>query len=396
MPFWKSKKSKNRKKGGGGFLTYDDAYQLIQDNIDEAVEFYELEPAVVIQVLLDPSYLPKTGAPDGGQMPDYSLLGTIRARFVESQNENDSIEGYIKPLSPHIVTYPLVGEVVNVAKHGKQMYYYQPLNMGNNVNMNVASGETTDSKITAHTTEHNRTILGEYGDMVMNGRFGQGIKFGSDPYYQYPEIKITNRQSVPPQKTKDTHYPHLQNINADGSSIFITSGPAREVDALIPSTLTLTTPDVLDGDMITLNSDRLVFNSKGTDIHMFANRNLNLSANEEINLELGVNAFGGRITLGDAESTNPMVLGNQLEDLFEKLFSSLNSFSNAISNATGVAEVGDAANVMKTEMEKMKTDLPQILSDTVYITENQTDEITSINEVEGEVQPIIQVAGVRG
>ena len=396
MPFWKSKKSKNRKKGGGGFLTYDDAYQLIQDNIDEAVEFYELEPAVVIQVLLDPSDLPKTGAPGGGQMPDYSLLGTIRARFVESQNENDSIEGYIKPLSPHIVTYPLIGEVVNVAKHGKQMYYYQPLNMGNNVNMNVASGETTDSKITAHTTEHNRTILGEYGDMVMNGRFGQGIKFGSDPYYQYPEIKITNRQSVPPQKTKDTHYPHLQNINADGSSIFITSGPAREVDALIPSTLTLTTPDVLDGDMITLNSDRLVFNSKGTDIHMFANRNLNLSANEEINLELGINSFGGRITLGDAESTNPMVLGNQLEDLFEKLFSSLNSFSNAISNATGVAEVGDAANVMKTEMEKMKTDLPQILSDTVYITENQTDEITSINEVEGEVQPIIQVAGVRG
>ena len=396
MPFWKSKKTKNRKTGGGGFLTYDDAYQLIQDNIDEAVEFYELEPAVVIQVLLDPSDLPKTGAPGGGQMPDYSLLGTIRARFVESQNENDSIEGYIKPLSPHIVTYPLVGEVVNIAKHGKQMYYYQPLNMGNNVNMNIAGGETTDSKITAHTTEHNRTILGEYGDVVMNGRFGQGIKFGSDPYYQYPEIKITNRQSVPPQKAKNAHYPHLQNINADGSSIFITSGPAREVDALIPSTLTLTTPDVLDGDMITLNSDRLVFNSKGTDIHMFANRNLNLSANEEINLELGVNAFGGRITLGDAESTNPMVLGNQLEDLFEKLFSSLNSFSNAISNATGVAEVGDAANVMKTEMEKMKTDLPQILSDTVYITENQMDEITSINEVEGEVQPIIQVAGVRG
>jgi hypothetical protein len=74
----------------------------------------------------------------------------------------------------------------------------------------------------------------------------------------------------------------------------------------------------------------------------------------------------------------------------------LNSFSNAISNATGVSEVGDAANVMKTEMEKMKTDLPQILSDTVYITENQMDNITSINDVEGEVQPVVQVAGVRG
>ena len=50
MPFWKSKKTKNRKTGGGGFLTYDDAYQLIQDNIDEAV-------------------------------------GTIKARFIESQNK---------------------------------------------------------------------------------------------------------------------------------------------------------------------------------------------------------------------------------------------------------------------------------------------------------------------
>ncbi len=88
---------------------------------------------------------------------------------------------------------------------------------------------------------------------------------GSDPFYQYPDIKITNRQSVPPHKIQDEHYPHLQNINADGSSIFITSGPARVIDSLIPACVTLTTPDVLDGDMITLNSDRLVFNSKNTD-----------------------------------------------------------------------------------------------------------------------------------
>ena len=198
------------------------------------------------------------------------------------------------------------------------MYYYQPLNIKNHVNMNVSNNVSTDPKITAQTTELNRNILSEYGDVVFNGRFGQAIKFGSDPYYLYPDIKITNGQSVPLQKTQDEYYPHVQNINDDGSSIFMTSGPAREVDVLIPAVQTLTTPDVLDGDMITLNSDRIVFNSKQTDIHMFARRNLNLSANEEINLELGINAIGGRITLGDAESTNPMVLGNQLEGLFEK------------------------------------------------------------------------------
>ena len=375
MPFFKSKKNKNRRTDGGGFVTYNDAYQLIKDNIDEAIEFYELEPAIVTKVFLDPKDFPKKDTPTGNsKMPDYSYLGTVRARFVESQDVGDEI-----------------------AKHGNQMYYCQPLNMRNHVNMNVANNVPTDPKVTAQTTEHNRNLLSEYGDVVINGRFGNGIKFGSDPFYQYPDIKITNRQSVPPQKIQDEHYPHLQNINADGSSIFITSGPAREVDALIPSTINLTTPDVLDGDMITLNSDRLVFNSKETDIHMFANRNLNLSANEEINLELGVNAIGGRITLGDAESTNPMVLGNQLEDLFEKLLSSLSSFSNSTSGATGVSEIADAGEILKKDIEDISINmLPQILSDTVYITENQINEVTSINEVEGEVEPIIQVAGVRG
>ena len=398
MPFFKSKKNKKRRTDGGGFTTYSDVYQIVKDTVDEALEFYELEPAIVTQILLDPEDFPKKDIPNGnGKMPDYSYLGTVRASFVESQKDEEEIDEYVKPLSPHMVAYPLVGEVVNIAKHGNQMYYYQPLNIKNHVNMNVANNVTTDSRVTAFTTDHNRNFLSEYGDVVFNGRFGQGIKFGSDPYYLYPDIKITNRQSVLPQKTLDEHYPHLQNINADGSSIFITSGPAKKVDALVPSTETLTTPKLLEGDMITLNSDRLVFNSKKTDIHMFANRNLNLSANEEINLELGLNAFGGRITLGDAESTNPMVLGNQLEDLFEKLFSTLSSFSNSVSNATGVAEVGDAAKLMLTEVENIKTNmLPKTLSDTVYITENQMNQVTSINEVEGEVQPIVQVAGVRG
>ena len=398
MPFFKSRKSKNRRTDGTGFLTYSDAYQLIKENIDEAIEFYELEPAIVTEVLLDPNDFPKKDTPSGnGKMPDYSYLGTIRARFVESQDVGDVIDDYIKPLSPHMVAYPLIGEVVNIAKHGNQMYYYQPLNMRNHVNMNVANNVSTDPKVTAQTTEFNRNLLSEYGDVVINGRFGNGIKFGSDSFYQYPDIKITNRQSVPPQKIQDEHYPHLQNINADGSSIFITSGPARETDVLIPAVQTLTTPDVLDGDMITINSDRLVFNTKETDIHMFSSRNLNLAAKDEINLELGLESIGGRITLGDAESTNPMVLGNQLQDLFEKLFTSLQSFTNSVSNATGVAEVGDAAKVMLDEVQNMKSNiLPSILSDTVYITENQLEEINSIDEVEGDVETPVQVAGVRG
>ena len=398
MPFFKSRKNRHRRGSSTGFTTYDDVYQLIKENIDEAVEFYELEPAIVTEVFLDPKDLPKKDIPNGnGVMPDYSFLGTIKARFIESQSDDDEIDEYIKPLSPHIVAYPLIGEIVNVAKHGSQMYYYQPLNIKNHVNMNVSPNVTTDSKVSAETTEHNRTLLGEYGDVVFSGRFGQSIKFGSDPYYLYPDIKITNRQSVPPQKTQDEYYPHVQNLNADGSSIFITSGPAREIDVLIPAVETLSTPDIIEGDVITLNSDRLIFNSKETDIHMFAAQNLNLSANSEINLELGLTAFGGRITLGDAESDNPMVLGDQLEDLFERLFSSLNNFSNSVSNSTGVAEIGDAAKVMLGDISDIRLNLlPKIFSDTVFITENFTEEITEVIDIEADTETPVQVAGVRG
>ena len=52
---------------------------------------------------------------------------------------------------------------------------------------------------------------------------------------------------------------------------------------------------------------------------------------------------------------------------------------------------------LKKDIEDISTNiLPQILSDTVYITENQSNEVTSVNEVEGDVEPIVQVAGVRG
>ena len=92
MPFFKSRKNKNRRTDGTGFLTYADAYQLIKENIDEAVEFYELEPAIVTEVFLEPKKLPKKDIPNGnGVMPDYSFLGTIKARFIESQSDDDEI-----------------------------------------------------------------------------------------------------------------------------------------------------------------------------------------------------------------------------------------------------------------------------------------------------------------
>ena len=92
-----------------------------------------------------------------------------------------------------------------------------------------------------------------------------------------------------------------------------------------------------------------------------------------------------------------MVLGDQLEDLFERLFSSLSNFSNSVSNSTGVAEIGDAAKVMLGDISDIKLNLlPKIFSDTVFITENFTEEITEVIDIEADTETPVQVAGVRG
>ena len=45
MPFFKKvEKVQIAEQTAQVILTYSDAYQLIKENIDEAIEFYELEP----------------------------------------------------------------------------------------------------------------------------------------------------------------------------------------------------------------------------------------------------------------------------------------------------------------------------------------------------------------
>ena len=84
----------------------------------------------------------------------------------------------------------------------------------------------------------------------------------------YPNIKITNRQSVPDAKIIDMDFPHTQDINSDGSSIFITSGELKtELEELQPAADSIRwLPSVggkMNGDMITINSDKVVLNAKG-------------------------------------------------------------------------------------------------------------------------------------
>ena len=86
MSYRKSSFVYNREVTKTGVASYEDVYSIIRDNVDNEVEFYEIEPAIVTKVYLEPKDLPYSNG-----ISDYSKYGTIKARFLYSQSGDDEI-----------------------------------------------------------------------------------------------------------------------------------------------------------------------------------------------------------------------------------------------------------------------------------------------------------------
>ena len=140
--------------------------------------------------------------------------------------------------------------------------------------------------------------------------------------------------------------------------------------------------------MVTINSDKLVFNAKGDgtinksngDIHMLANRNINLSSRTSVNIEV---EGDGTINLGDPDSQNPAVKGKELTELLVPLFSTLKQFANKISsNDVGPLQISKAASEFKKDMENLEPKILSVLSDKVRIA---NDKSVTVDSEAGEI-----------
>ena len=272
----------------------------------DSVMFYELEPAVVLDVIRDedhPVFKDKVSTPRIKEQEwpegfnwegdiDYSWIGRIKARMLYSQNKSPLNElSWILPMETAVKEYPLVNEVVIVAKYVNNIYYTRRLNSRNflnnsadfrtepryGANNRLDSGNCPNlvgarniSNISPASNDYGQ-YLGKYfkannkvrplkhfeGDTVYESRFGSSIRFGcyedntdidigttkgnGDEYNEFlgnPKIIIRNRQR--PRREDENIYQHTiqEDINEDGSSIWITSGKT-----VVNFTPTLTGPN---------------------------------------------------------------------------------------------------------------------------------------------------------
>lgn len=207
---------------------------------DENQYFYEFEPAVVLDVILDENHpifktnvakLDNTSVPDNFEgnpvsenSIDYSWIGRILIRPLISAykvNKDDINDWAIPMENTGIVEYPLVNEVVIVGKYFKKLYYFRKLNIPNGFINNSAdlskernSGTSTvnlEKRVnpnekpkvyqgppslmvsSKYATSDDRAALGRYflanknirsikkyeGDTVIESRFGQSIRFSA-------------------------------------------------------------------------------------------------------------------------------------------------------------------------------------------------------------------------
>jgi hypothetical protein len=240
MPYWKIKNSigNNSKFHQHGFKSTDNSSNLS--------EFYELEEAVVLDVIMDETHeaIPKLVAeewPDNYKdqltsknSKDYTYIGRVlfRGKYSQIGLPREQLT-WAKPInSTGIVEFPLLNEVVLVGKYRDEWYYFRKLNLTGFTNNNarfeieITEGNTSGNRENADENDNSfipipgpisylgptsvknaniSGVLGSYfrannkiralkkyeGDTTLESRHGQSIRFSA-----YDEIRTHDSGSI--------------------------------------------------------------------------------------------------------------------------------------------------------------------------------------------------------
>lgn len=228
--------------------------------------------------------------------PEYkspSDLGKIRYEIVYQNKQVLLGETYSRPAWPifsFIKQYPVIGELVllvmgpttemNDYRSAQQAYYFPPYNLWNSVNHNAfpelseyaeflktyyekpnyqysVTGSLPELPKGVYFSEKSIKNLAPFeGDTIIEGRFGQSIRFGSTSRVKRKENNWSNEGSdgapitiIRNGQGKDTRIvevdrntaiastlpdqPAIENLNYDDSSIYLTSGQSINIDRLL-------------------------------------------------------------------------------------------------------------------------------------------------------------------
>lgn len=342
--------------------------RLVRELANDAALFYEMESVEVIEVHNDPTTSTFPKLKDGS--PNYGKVGSIIGRYVNSEEGKniDSLKTF-NPLNPLINTTPVIGELVIGVEYLGKRYYISTLNLGGNTAQNtlhnISQGpvkntlkskegltieRSDDSDLSTGKFFKNykdtdpRRLLPEDGDVILQGRFNQGIRFGSDiknDKLESSNILIStglNKEGETGDKKKIGE-PITELPDKDGSTLYLSSKQTfddKNKLKFTPSKESEVTKklDTFEGNQIYIGSDRIILNSKLDDIFLTSKNNITLSSTTSTVIETPLTKVGSN------NANNPVAFGDVVEEVFNLVFSIL---SNGLLAPTGPVKVGPGA-----------------------------------------------------
>jgi hypothetical protein len=133
------------------------------------------------------------------------------------------------------------------------------------------------------------------------------------------------------------------------------------------------------GEQIVLSSGRLVFNSRSNDIYLNSKRYINLSAGDKVTIDVGnvdsdneanmflVNAPRVQFGLDKNGSAEPVVKGEQLDDILTEIMQALADYSDMVTAlAISPPLLASASGFLKGRFQEIKLKLDDFKSPTSF------------------------------
>ena len=317
---------------------------------------------------------------------NYSSVGGILFEELDNPGgkELESLS-FAKPLFSNVKFLPLVNEIVYImsmpnpqttqnVSSGVQFYYFQTVNIWNSIHHNalpnplannptnaqkyqnteagveVQSDVTIDEINLGNTFKERNSIknLQPYeGDILIEGRWGNTIRFGSTVNNSKPPNPWSNNgvngepitiiKNGQTETQDDPWIPQVENINTDKSSIYLTSNQQIPIKGASTDYSSYDSPpedlNEFAGEQVLINSGRLVFNAKNNSILLGANTSINLNTQDTVNID-SKNKFTvntKEIYLGSKNATEPLILGDKFLKDFQKLLTNVITLTSALS-----------------------------------------------------------------
>ena len=382
--------------------------------------------ARVTDIILDESH------PDFETLGGFSSIGTIFYEMVEGASLTFAGGNTAMPLLPYMKNYPLVNELVllflvpnnQVGQQAnvKQYFYLNPISIWNSQHMNgypnlldvpttqntenksyqaIEGGQTRKSTKEEVDYDFNSPLVGGTfiersnihpllafaGDIIVEGRWGNSIRFGSTAKTttsSYPNNwsdvgengdPITIIRNGQPTDAPDNGFtPLVEDINKDLSSIYLTSQQSIPLNSPITSFPAFKAPPEtltsFSGSQVMINSNRLVFNTKSDDIIVNSFQNVSISGVKSIGLyteegDISLQSSKGKIKLGDYTANPSIILGDNVMDDFENLLKKLRNLCNLLTGEPKLYLSGGAAGSAKTQMNLMLNNIDNYTSKVV-------------------------------